>query len=58
MLEDRSLAEHFVRRISGRLSKLVDDIRQVESSLARPTPPLAGASRSNASSAVNLSVFH
>jgi len=34
MLEDSALAQHFERRISQRLSRVADDLRQIDSILA------------------------
>ncbi len=35
MAEDQSLAEHFVARISGRLQSLANDLRAIDSALAK-----------------------
>ncbi|MDX2307876.1 MAG: cyclic nucleotide-binding domain-containing protein [Hyphomicrobium sp.] len=38
MMEDRALADHFMRRISGRLSNVLDELRQIDGQLASGMP--------------------
>ena len=64
MVADPSLADHFVAKISGRLSTFVDGLREIDRSLAgqdataREKTPVLPAGAAEASTATAAATFH
>ncbi|MCC7253558.1 cyclic nucleotide-binding domain-containing protein [Hyphomicrobium sp.] len=51
MTDDPSLADHFIEKISGRLSSFVEGLREIDKSLVTIGPPVNGAEAKTTASA-------
>jgi CRP-like cAMP-binding protein len=63
MAEDRELADHFVRQISGRLHRIADELREIDGALSEAdeklaVPPGARAGAAASSHPAEVPVMH